>query len=131
MTTSTDPVAITQRLYDALNGRDPSAIMAVLDPNFVGAVSEGMPVGGGRHEGAEAMLRDCWGTVFTRFDVGLETDELLVVDQQRVVVTGRYLGSERSTGRPVDAVFAHVLRLHGGRISELRQYTDTARWGVS
>jgi 2-(1,2-epoxy-1,2-dihydrophenyl)acetyl-CoA isomerase len=46
-----------------------------------------------------------------------------------MVVTGRYVGQARGTGRALDAAFAHVLRFAGdGRISELVQITDTARW---
>lgn len=96
-------LAIAQCLYDALNARDPKAILGALAPDFVGVVSEGMPVGGGRHEGAEAMLRDCWGRVFERFEVWIEVGERLASDDDRVVFMGRYVGTERETGRPVDA----------------------------
>lgn len=130
MTVSAEQLAVTQRLYQALNAHDPGAILAVLDPHFVGVVSDGIPVGGGRHEGAETMLRACWAKVFEAFDVNMVVDEHLVVDEDRVVVTGRYVGTERATGRLVDAVLAHVLRLAGNRISELVQYADTARWEV-
>jgi ketosteroid isomerase-like protein len=124
-----DQVQIAQRLYDALNAHDARGIMAVLDPHFVGVVSEGMPLGvGGRHEGAEPMLRSCWAKVFAAYDVRLDVEERLVVDHERVVFTGRYVGTERKTGRPLDAAFAHVLRVAGDRLVELVQYTDTARW---
>lgn len=125
-----DPRAAAQRLYDGLNSHDPRAILDALDPDFVGIVSDGMPCGvGGRHDGPEAMLRDCWGTIFASFDMALEVHERLVAGPDRVVFLGRYVGAERATGRPVDATFAHVLRIEGDRISELRQVTDTARWG--
>jgi ketosteroid isomerase-like protein len=31
-------------------------------------------------------------------------------------------------GRPLSAAFAHVLRFAGGRVPEIVQITDTARW---
>lgn len=129
---SPDPRAVAQQLYDAINAHDPHAILAVLHPNFVGIVSAGMPVGvGGRHDGAEAMLRDCWVTIFKTFDIALEVDELLVAGADRVVACGRYVGTERATSLAVDAAFVHVLRIDNDRLTELRQVTDTARWGFS
>lgn len=125
-----DAQAIAEKLYDALNGHDPRGILEALRPDFVGFVSAGMPCGvGGRHDGAEAMLRDCWGVVFGAFDIALEVEERLSVGADRVVFCGRYVGTERATGRPVDAAFAHIVRVEAGRIVELRQVTDTARWG--
>lgn len=130
MTLHSESIAAAQRLYDALNDHDPHRILAALHPGFVGIVSDGMPCGvGGRHEGPEAMLGDCWGTIFAAFDVLLEVDERLIAGPDRAVFCGRYVGSERATGRPVDARFAHILRLDGARVIELRQITDTARWG--
>jgi len=127
---SGDAQAVAQKLYDALNGHDPRGILEVLHPDFVGFVSPGMPCGvGGEHDGAEAMLRDCWGVVFAAFDVALEVDERLDAGSGCVVFRGRYVGTQRETGRPVDAAFAHIIRIDGGRIVELRQITDTARWG--
>jgi ketosteroid isomerase-like protein len=45
-----------------------------------------------------------------------------------VVVTGRYQGAARATGRAYEAEFAHLWRVTDGRISWLHQYTDIARW---
>jgi ketosteroid isomerase-like protein len=55
-------------------------------------------------------------------------DEYLPAGPDRMVVIGRYLGHARATGRAHDAAFAHILRFGRGRVSELVQITDTARW---
>ena len=50
-----------------------------------------------------------------------------VADGERVVVIGEYRGSP--VGREdFTADFAHVWRLAGGRLTELRQITDTCAW---
>jgi len=117
------------RLYDAFAARDAGALLAALHPSFAGVVSAGMPLGvGGRHEGPEAMLAEVWAPVFTVYDVVPEADELLLSGSERVVAVGAYRGTVRATGAPVDAAFAHVLRIDGGRVSELVQITDTASW---
>lgn len=46
----------------------------------------------------------------------------------RVTAVGTYRGTARATGEPVEAAFAHILTIRDGRISELRQITDTVRW---
>jgi len=121
--------AAARRLYDAFAARDAGALLAALHPSFGGVVSAGMPLGvGGRHEGPEAMLAEVWSPVFSVYDVVPEADELLSSGSERVVAVGAYRGTVRATGAPMDAAFAHVLRIDGGRVRELVQITDTASW---
>lgn len=129
MTRPDDDLLVARRLYEAMAARDPAAILATLSPAFRGVVAAGMPGGvGGEHHGAEQMLIGCWAKVFDLFDVTPVPDELLPAGPGRMVVTGRYTGSARGTGRPLDAAFAHLLRFEAGVVTELVQITDTARW---
>jgi uncharacterized protein len=112
--------AAAERLYAAFEARDPQAILGVLQPDFRGEVSAGMPSGwGGVYEGAEAMLRNCWGPVFTELDTRPVPAEYLETADGRIVVVGHYVGVHRETKRPHRAAFAHVLRFRDGRIAEL------------
>jgi ketosteroid isomerase-like protein len=91
-----------------------------------------MPLGvGGRHEGRDAMLRDCWAQVLINYDMAVEADRYLVCAPDEVVVLGSYRGTERVTGDPVDARFAHVLTLRDGHVASLEQITDTRSWAVA
>ena len=89
-----------------------------------------MPLGvSGRHEGPEAMLGRVWAPVFSAYDVVPSPDELIpVAGSQRVVAIGAYRATERTTGTPVNAAFAHVLHVDDGRVRELVQVSDTASW---
>lgn len=125
----TDPTAIARRLYDGFADHDGEALLAAMTEDFVGVVSAGMPLGvGGRHEGRDAMLRDVWAQVLTAYDLAVEADRYLVCGPDDVVVLGSYRGAERTTGRPVDARFAHVLTLRDGLVAGLEQITDTRSW---
>ncbi len=42
-----------------------------------------------------------------------------------VVVLGRYRGTNKATGRPLDAQLAHVWRVRDGKAVRFQQYTDT------
>jgi ketosteroid isomerase-like protein len=124
-----DPTTIARQLYDAFAARDGEALLAAMTEDFVGTVSAGMPLGvGGRHEGRDAMLRDCWAQVFMAYDMAVEADRYLVCTSDEVVVLGSYRGSERASGDRVDARFAHVLTLRDGQVASLEQITDTGSW---
>lgn len=125
----TDQLEAARRLYDAFAARDGQAILAALDDDFVGTVSAGMPLDvGGRHDGAVAMLRDVWGPIFLAYEMRVEAERYYPSGDDHVIAVGHYRGNERTSGRPVDAAFAHVLTVRDGRISALDQITDTARW---
>ncbi|MGE5635516.1 MAG: nuclear transport factor 2 family protein [Nocardioidaceae bacterium] len=47
---------------------------------------------------------------------------------ERVVVLGRYRGHGSDTGIPLDAPFAHIWTIHGGKAVRYRDYYDTANW---
>jgi ketosteroid isomerase-like protein len=120
---------VARRLYDAFAARDGAAVRSVLHPSFVGVVSAGMPLGvGGRHDGPEAMLAEVWAPVFSAYDVVPTPEELIPAGSERLVAIGAYRGIERTTGKAVNAAFAHVLHMSDGRVRELIQITDTASW---
>ena len=84
---------------------------------------------GGEHRGAEAMQRNLWWKIGKHFKVEAQPDELRVLDDGDLLVTGHYRGVARRSGRALDAEFTHVLRFdQDGRITSLRQLTDTAAW---
>ncbi len=125
------PTAIAERLYEAFASNDGQALFGLLTDDFVGTVSAGMPHGvGGDHHGPADMIIEVWGRIDTLYDMQVEPAEYLPVDDDRVVVLGRYRGPARDGGSAVDAAFAHVITTRGDRIAALRQITDTTRWTI-
>jgi ketosteroid isomerase-like protein len=43
-------------------------------------------------------------------------------------VLGRYGGTMRHGGAPLDSPFCYVYRFHGDKAMMFQQYTDTAQW---
>lgn len=119
---------LVQAVYAALGAGDAAAIEAALAPDFVGHVADGMPVGGGRHDGPAAMRGDGWWAIGREFAVLAQPDEFIACADGRLLVTGRYRGTRRSDGHEVDAAFTHLWTARDGRLTELHQVTDTARW---
>jgi len=120
---------LVRRAYPALAAGDAPALLALLDPAFEGHLAEGMPLGiGGRHAGAETMRRDGWWAIGRAFAVRAEPQQWIACDDGRLLVLGRYRGRARSTGRPLDAAFAHLWTERDGRLTGVWQLTDTALW---
>jgi uncharacterized protein len=122
------PTAVAQRLYEAMAHADRDALFALLAEDFVGTVSKGMPHGvGGEHHGAAEMIVGVWARIASVYDMHVDPLDYLQVDNERVVVLGRYWGPARDGGSAVDAAFAHIIITRGDRIAALQQSTDTVR----
>jgi 2-(1,2-epoxy-1,2-dihydrophenyl)acetyl-CoA isomerase len=129
MVREADPAELVRTLYRALAAGDREALDAVLDPDFVGEATLGLPLGlGGRYVGARAMRREFWGVIAKNYDLAAHPQEVTLLSDGRVLVTGVYLGSARSSGRKLEAAFTHTITVAGGRITALHQLTDSARW---
>jgi ketosteroid isomerase-like protein len=128
---ATPPTAVARRLYDAMAHADGDALFGLLTDDFVGTVSSGMPHGvGGEHHGPADMITGVWGRVASVYDMHVDPLDYLPVDDERVVVLGRYWGPARDGSSAVDAAFAHIITTRGDRIAALQQITDTARWSI-
>jgi 2-(1,2-epoxy-1,2-dihydrophenyl)acetyl-CoA isomerase len=133
MSTGSDPgpdtVVLARHLYQALASGDAGSLRQLLHPSFTGRAAEGLPLGlGGDYDSPEAMAQDFWWAIGRHYRARAEPGQFLPLADGGLLVLGRYTGTARDGGGRLDAAFAHVLRFTGGQISELAQYTDTARW---
>lgn len=120
---------LVARMYEALAQGDSAAVAELLDPEFEGVLAEGLPAGlGGRREGMLAMRDEGWWAIGRAFRVRADPEEWIECADGRLLVLGRYVGSARSTGKPLDAAFAHVWTARDGRLTRVWQLTDTALW---
>ena len=123
----TQPAALARRLYRALADRDAAALDEILDPGFVGEFAEGMPPDtGGRHQGSDATHVTGRGGIARLVAARAEPEDIVGLDDGRLLVTGHCSGAGRRGDGPVDVDFAHVMSFSEGRVTALRQYTATA-----
>lgn len=127
---TTSKAAVAQRLYDSLRTGDRDAVAHLLSPDFKGHTTEGLPLNlGGEHLGPEAMQREFWWSIGRNYVAEAQPDEMRTLDDGALLVRGRYRGHGRASGMRLDAEFIHLLTFDdGGRISALRQLTDSAAW---
>jgi len=119
---------LVRAVYAALEAGDAAAIDAALAPDFVGHVAEGMPVGGGRHQGPAEMRERGWWAIGREYAVLARPQEFVACADGRVLVVGRYRGRRRADGFEVDAAFTHLWTARDGRLTDLHQITDTRKW---
>ncbi len=60
-------------------------------------------------------------------DFRMQCDQYLDAGEH-VVVTGRFLGRGKETGNELNAPFAHIWTMRNGKVTQFRNYTDTANW---
>jgi uncharacterized protein len=115
---------IVKRLYTAFQKRDTKTVLEIFDPQIEWIQNEGFP-GGGRHIGAETVLKN----VFAKFRLDWDDWQAVVeewLDAGDIIVAlGEYRGTYKSTGKSTTAAFAHVYKFKNGRIFKFQQYTDT------
>jgi ketosteroid isomerase-like protein len=130
-TTSTPPglEELVRSVYSALALGDADALRELLDPDFAAHFADGLPFGiGGDHVGPDAAIHDAWWELGRAFRVQAEPEEWIHTRDGRLLVRGFYRGTGRSSGTAVEAEFNHLWAGRGGRLTSLRQLTDTVRW---
>jgi 2-(1,2-epoxy-1,2-dihydrophenyl)acetyl-CoA isomerase len=124
-----DHAELARDLYAALAAGDADRLRALLHPSFTGHTTAGLPLGlGGDYDSPAAMTEQFWWEIGRHYRVRAEPGQFLPLADGGLLVLGRYTGTARDGGGGLDAGFAHVLRFTGGQLSELTQYTDSARW---
>lgn len=117
---------LVQELYAAFGKRDTDAIRRIFHPEIEWIQNAGFP-GGGTHHGTDTVLTD----VFAKFRLEWETWQAIVTEWldagDNIIAIGVYRGTFKTTGRSMEAAFAHVYTVQDGRIVKFRQYTDTLK----
>lgn len=120
---------LVRAVYPALAAGDRDTLASLLADDFEAAFCAGLPHGlGGVRRGAGTAITEGWWAIGRAFAVLAEIEEVVPCEDGRVLVRGTYRGSERATGRVVEAEFMHLWTAAGGRLTHLRQLTDTAAW---
>jgi uncharacterized protein len=128
MATNEDVVG---QFYERMHALDTDGVLAVLADDFVGHVAAGLPGGfGGTYHGAMRMVEEVWIPVYRQFGCIPYVERSYAAGRDTVLTIGHYRGVVPSTGREVEAAFAHEIRVRDGAIIELRQITDTCSWAA-
>lgn len=120
---------IIRSLYDAFARGDVPAVLGLFDPQIEWNEADGVRYADRNpYRGPMAVAEGVFGRLIADVDRFAAAPAAFIDGGDRVVVEGRYQGRVKATGAVLDAQFAHVYTLQGGRIVRFQQYTDTAQW---
>ncbi len=116
------PIDTIRSFYSALSAGDGAAALALMsaDIEWV-AMWPYRASGPGPQNVAEG--------VFIPLQKDWETFEIVpseyVIEENAVLSVGRFRGVHGTTGKPVDAAYAHLWTVRDGQITRFRQFIDT------
>ena len=115
--------------YAAFGRNDPSVLFAAMDPAINWREAEGYPLADRNpYIGPQAVAEGVFGPLLAAIDHFTVVPSTFIEGGDHVVVLGRYGGTKKNGGAPLDAPFCHVFRVQGGKIVMFQQFTDTAQW---
>jgi hypothetical protein len=115
-----------QAFYDAVAAGAVGDALALLGEHVDWYEAPGMPYERARpYQGAQEVAEHVLGPINEDVE-GLQLKVSAILDLGgNVAAIGRYTGTARTSGRPVDQPFVHVWSVDSaGTLSEFRQYTD-------
>lgn len=121
--------AVVEGLYRAFAAGDGATIAGLLDPGLVWIEAENGPYADRNpYNGPGAVFEGLFARIGAEYEGFTVTPVTFIASGDRVVAMGRYTGTNRATGEALDAQFAHVFTVSGGKVTRFQQYTDTAQW---
>jgi ketosteroid isomerase-like protein len=120
---------IVKGLYEALGKGDVPAVLSAFDARIEWNEADGfLYADGNPYVGPQAIAEGVLQRAVADVEQFAILPESFIDAGDAVVAEGRYSGTIKATGTPVDAQFAHVWHLRDGKVIRFQQYTDTAQW---
>jgi uncharacterized protein len=120
---------IVKAVYDAFGQGDVPAVLGAFDPQIQWSEAENfLYADGNPYAGPQAVAEGVFQRMVSDVENLAVLPERFVEGGDTVVAEGRYRGTMKTTGMPVDAQFAHIWQLRDGKVVRFQQYTDTKQW---
>lgn len=124
-----DNLETIRGLYAALARGDVPSVLETLDAQVEWNEAENFIYADRNpYLGPQAVLDGVFMRLGAEWDGFSAAAEQLVGSGDTVIGLGRYQGTCKATGRPVNAQFVHVFALKAGKVVRFQQYTDTAQF---
>lgn len=120
---------LIQSLYDAFAKGDAATVLGAMHPEVEWKEAESSPYADQNpYVGPGRVGAGVFGRLMADFEGFTVTPLKLVAEGDTVVALGRYTGTHKGSGKPLDAQFAHAWTVRDGKVMEFQQYTDTAQY---
>lgn len=119
-------VALIRAMYEAFAKGDAAGVLGRMAPGMVWNEAEGfLYADRNPYVGPDAIAQGIFMRIAAEWDGFAVKPEEILDAGDTVVAMGRYTGKYKKTGRTLNAQFAHVWRVEGGKAARFQQYTDT------
>jgi ketosteroid isomerase-like protein len=127
MSHKNDNVRIVRTTIASINSRDLDRALEAADQDFEADWSNSIaPQGGGVYRGRE-RARELFESFLEAWEeFRWEPQEIIAVDDARVVVVNRVRGRGRGSGVEVDATGAQLWTISGGKVRRIKLYQSKA-----
>ncbi len=120
---------VVKAAYDAFGKGDVPAVLGTFDPHIQWREAENfLYADRNPYAGPQAVAEGVFQRIVSDVENFAVVPERFVDGNDTVVVEGRYRGKMKTTGKAVDAQFAHLWQLRDGKVVRFQQYTDTKQW---
>ena len=102
----------------------PDNLFAAMAPDIEWTEMVGLPFGG-TFVGPDAIIANVFSNLQQDWEGFHPEPEQFIDGGDMIVVTGAYKGTNKATGKSVEARFTHVYTLDAGKIVKFEQFTDT------
>jgi ketosteroid isomerase-like protein len=118
-----------RRLYDAFARRDVQLFKELVDPQIEWTAAENfLYADQSPYVGVDNVLKMVFGRLFADWDdFSMNVAEILGGGEV-VIASGRFGGTFKANGAPIDAEFVQVFQFKNGKIAKCQFYTDTAHF---
>jgi ketosteroid isomerase-like protein len=104
-------------------------VLALFDPRIEWMEAEGFVYAEGNpYIGPERVLNGIFMRLVSEWDGFTVSPAEILPTPTGALSMGRYTGTHKTSGRSVNAQFAHVWRIADGKITGFQQFTDTAQF---
>jgi ketosteroid isomerase-like protein len=115
--------------YAAFGRNDPSVLFGAMDSAIHWNEAEGTSLAARNpYIGPQAVGEGVFGPLLAAVDNFSVAPNTFIDGGDHVVVLGRYGGTVKSSGVPLDSPFCHVYRFKGDKVVMFQQFTDSAKW---
>jgi len=118
---------VIKGVYHAFATGDFPAFLNAMDPKIEWNEAENFPYADGNpYIGPDAVVQGVMGRISADWEYWTITDQVYRVTLDgMVIVTARYNGKHKITGKVIRAQVTHMWTLNNGKITRFQQYADT------
>jgi ketosteroid isomerase-like protein len=120
---------VIREIYDAFARGDVGAVLGAMSPGIVWREADNHPYADRNpYVGPDAIVQGIFARLGTEWDGFAAVMDEILDGGDKVVALGRYRGTNKKSGKAIDAQVVHVWTVENGKAASFQQYTDTLQF---